>query len=208
MRHIYLHGFASRPASRKATYFHTQFLEHGIDLTIPALDGANFPALTVSGQLEIVQQAIGGQESVLIGSSLGGYLAALAASRNSAVKAVVLLAPAFCFPRRWEEELGADAFAAWESEGSREVFHYGEGRPMRIGFGLIRDGLNYEDYPDVEQRALVLHGVNDDVVPVAFSREFSRRHPQTAELIELDTDHEMASVLPDLWNHTRRFLFP
>lgn len=207
MNYIYLHGFASRPASRKATYFRERFAERGIELQVPALDGGNFEQLTVSGQLQVIDDCVIGQPAVLVGSSLGGYLAALYAARYPEVERIVLLAPAFCFPRRWEEDLGAEAFAAWRQEGSREVFHYGENRVARIGFGLIEDGMQYEDYPDVRQPCLVLHGFRDQVVPVAYAREFVRRHPDTASLLELDTDHEMGDALADLWNSTTRFLF-
>ncbi len=207
MNYVYLHGFASRPASRKATYFRQRFAEQGINLQVPALDGGDFENLTVSGQLAIVDACVAGQPSVLIGSSLGGYLAALYASRHPEVERTVLLAPAFCFPRRWEQDLGAEAFEAWRNEGSREVFHYGVGRTLRIGFRLIEDGLQYEDYPNVPQPSLILHGLRDDVVPVEYARTFAQRHPETAQLVELDTDHEMADALEDLWNYTARFLF-
>lgn len=207
MRYIYLHGFASRPASRKATYFRERFTERGIPLEIPALDGGNFEGLTISGQLEVIGSCAAGESCVLIGSSLGGYLAALYASRHPEVERVVLLAPAFCFPRRWEEELGAEAFAAWKAEGSRPVFHYGEGREARIGFGLIEDGLQYEDYPALSQPSLILHGLEDTVVPVEYSRRFAELHPKSARLVEIRTDHEMGDAMPLLWEHTAAFLF-
>ncbi|MCU0228789.1 MAG: alpha/beta hydrolase [Bryobacterales bacterium] len=208
MNYIYLHGFASRPASRKATYFQHRFAAAGHQLQIPALDGGDFQNLTVSGQLAIVDACVAGQPSVLLGSSLGGYLAALYAARHPEVQRAVLLAPAFCFPRRWQDDLGAEAFEAWRREGSREVFHYGEGRTLRIGFGLIDDAQQYEDYPVVSQPVLLLHGIQDAVVPVHYAREFARRHPDSAQLLELDTDHEMGDVLDALWTAASKFLFP
>lgn len=206
MQYIYLHGFASRPASRKASFFRERFAERDISLQVPALDGGDFENLTITGQLAVVEAAVAGKPSVLIGSSLGGYLAALYAARHAEVQRTVLLAPAFCFPRRWEEDLGQEAFASWRSQGSREVFHYGVGQTLRIGFGLIEDGLQYEDYPDVQQPTLVMHGVRDTVVPATYSREFARRHPATVSLAEFDTDHEMGDVLEDLWNRASGFL--
>jgi len=207
MIYIYLHGFASRPASRKATYFRERFAERGLTLEVPALDGEDFEHLTITGQLDVIHRHAAGRPCALIGSSLGGYLAALYAARHPAVACVVLLAPAFCFSRRWEEELGTEAFAAWRLQGSREVFHYGEGKAKRIGFGLIEDGMNYEDYPAVSQPCLVLHGLQDTVVPLEYARVFASRHPATVQLVELPTDHEMADALADLWNHAAPFLF-
>ena len=52
----------------------------------------------------VIERAVGEQPAILIGSSLGGYLAALYAARHPAqIERLVLLAPAFQFPRRWRE---------------------------------------------------------------------------------------------------------
>lgn len=207
MKYVYLHGFASSPASSKATYFRDRFAERGLDLAVPALDGGDFEHLTITAQLQVIAEAAGTGEAVLIGSSLGGYLAALYAARHAMVRKVVLMAPAFCFPRRWEEELGAEVFEAWRQTGRRAVFHYGEGRERTIEFGLIEDGLQYEDYPGVQCPSLVLHGIHDAVVPIAYSREFQRRHGSLARLVEYDSDHALADVTPAIWEEAGRFLF-
>jgi pimeloyl-ACP methyl ester carboxylesterase len=81
MRAIYLHGFASSPASRKARFFVEKLAGHG--LALEALDLApDFEHLTISGQLAVIEKASGNDAVILIGSSLGGYLAALYASRH------------------------------------------------------------------------------------------------------------------------------
>ncbi|MDZ7638926.1 MAG: YqiA/YcfP family alpha/beta fold hydrolase [Bryobacterales bacterium] len=207
MNYVYLHGFASSPASSKATYFRHRFADRGLELAIPALDGGDFERLTISGQLKMIAETAGPGDVTLIGSSLGGYVAALYAARHPEVKAVVLMAPAFCFPRRWEAELGAEDFAAWRRTGKRTIFHYGDGREREIGFGLIEDGLHYEDYPVPQCAALVLHGVNDTVVPVEYSREFACRQGEGARLVEYPSDHTLGDVTPAIWAETERFLF-
>ena len=207
MNYVYLHGFASSPSSAKATYFRNRFEELGIDLAIPALDGGDFEHLTITAQLQVVAEAAGTGHVAVIGSSLGGYLAALYAARHPEVQKIVLMAPAFCFPRRWEEDLGAEAFAEWRITGSRNVFHYGEGRERSIGYGLIEDGLQYEDYPAPKCPALVLHGTNDTDVPVSFSREFRRRQGERVRLVEYASDHALADVVPAIWEETEKFLF-
>jgi pimeloyl-ACP methyl ester carboxylesterase len=207
MNYVYLHGFASSPSSSKATYFRNRFAERGIDLAIPALDGGDFEHLTITAQLQVVAEAAGTGDVTVIGSSLGGYLAALYAARHPEVQKIVLMAPAFCFPRRWEEDLGAEAFTEWRTTGSRSVFHYGEGRERSIGYGLIEDGLQYEDYPAPKCPALVLHGTNDTDVPVSFSREFRRRQGERVRLVEYASDHALADVVPAIWEETEKFLF-
>jgi pimeloyl-ACP methyl ester carboxylesterase len=105
-RVIYLHGFASGPASRKARFFRDLLTPRGFDVEIPDLAEGRFAELTITGQLDVVARACGDGPVVLIGSSLGGYLAALYAARRSEVKRVVLLAPAFSFATHWAETLG------------------------------------------------------------------------------------------------------
>jgi pimeloyl-ACP methyl ester carboxylesterase len=129
-----------------------------------------------------------------MGSSLGGYLAALYAARHPEVSRVVLLAPAFGFARHWAERMGATAVEAWRATGGIEVFHYGENRQRRLSYALLGDGLRYEDYPDFRQPALIFHGAQDDVVPARYSAEFAATHPN-ARLETLESGHELLNVL-------------
>jgi predicted esterase YcpF (UPF0227 family) len=137
-RVVYLHGFASSPHSSKAQFFRQKFEATGVAMEIPQLDEGRFEELTISGQLRVVERAVGDQPAILIGSSLGGYLAALYASRQTAqVEKLVLLAPAFQFPRRWRERYSDQEWERWKSEGSTPVFHYGEGRERLLGYQFV-----------------------------------------------------------------------
>src|SRR5579859_7208445 len=101
MTFLYCHGFASSPQSRKAQAFHSALSSRGINLLIPALDGGDFEHLTISSQLEIMEDTLKGAPARLIGSSMGGYLAALYAATHPEVDRLVLMAPAFGFSPRW-----------------------------------------------------------------------------------------------------------
>ena len=100
---VYLHGFASGPGSQKAQYFRERFAGCGVDLAIPDLAGGDFEHLTITRQLQVIEHRVDGRAVALIGSSMGGYLAALYAARHAGVERVVLMAPAFGFARRWPE---------------------------------------------------------------------------------------------------------
>ena len=206
MRYVYLHGFASGPTSRKARYFADQFRTCGLELEIPDLSEGDFEHLTVSGQLAVVDRLLGGEDACLMGSSMGGYLAALYASQHSEVARLVLLAPAFGFARRWPESLGDETFDTWKSTGWLPFFHYVDHRDRRVHFGLIEDAERFEDYPIVRQPALVYHGTKDSVVPVEFSEEFVNRNSQ-AELHKLESGHELTDQLEVMWSGTKAFLF-
>jgi uncharacterized protein len=205
-RVIYLHGFASGPGSKKADYFAGQFRHHGIDLLVPDLAAGDFAHLTISGQLRVIQQACGGGEvRLMMGSSLGGYLASLyAAAHPQQVERVVLMAPAFDFPARLRWRLGEDAFKQWEQSGALPVHHYGAGGAAQVGFELYTDALYYAPFPEVTQPALVFHGLRDEVVPAGLSKHFAAEHPG-AQLRLFDSDHELLDVTGEMWKDTWAF---
>lgn len=193
-RILYLHGFASGPSSSKARYFRERLESAGARVDIPDLAAGDFEHLAITGQLAVIERAAAGDAISLIGSSLGGYLAALYAARHPEVPRVVLLAPAFAFARRWAEHLGPAQVEEWRRAGRMEVFHYGENRHRNLGFQLLQDGARYEDYPDFRQPALIFHGAHDEVVPAKSSGEFAAAHPN-ARLEILDSGHELLNAL-------------
>jgi uncharacterized protein len=204
MRYVYLHGFASSPQSRKAQYFRERFTERGVTLEIPALDEGDFERLTITRQLRVVETAAGGAVT-LIGSSMGGYLAALYASRHREVERLVLLAPAFGFMRRWPSSFGAERLEQWRRTGRLDIYHYGDKTQRSIGYQLIEDGYQYPDYPDFRQPALIFHGAADTVVLPEYSTEFVSGHPN-AELRIVASDHELLDVLPTICEQSMKFL--
>ena len=205
-RVVYLHGFASSPHSSKAQFFRRKFAERGVSMEIPQLDEGRFEELSISGQLAVIERAVGDQPAILIGSSLGGYLAALYAARHqSQVERVVLLAPAFQFPRRWRERYSEQEWQRWKREGSTPVFHYGEGQQRRLGYQFVEDAAQYEDEPEFPQPALILHGVRDTVVPADISRAYAARLANT-KLVLFESGHELTDVLEPMWVQVTTFL--
>ena len=198
MRTIYLHGFASGPTSKKASFFCDQ--THTLE--IPDLTAGDFEHLTITGQLKVIEELAAGEPVSLMGSSLGGYLAALYASRHAEAARVVLMAPAFGFARRWSETPEA---ASWRENGFLDVYHYGEKRQRRLSYGLIEDGLRYPEFPDFRQPALIFHGTRDDVVPAQLSTEFAAAHANV-KLRLVDSDHELLNVLEVIWQEAGPFL--
>jgi len=204
-RLVYLHGFASSPASKKAQFFRRRFAEKGLEMAVPNLAADGFENLTISGQLSVVERTVEGWPALLVGSSLGGYLAALYAARHLEVRGIVLLAPAFDFARRWGEWLGHERVEAWKKSGFLRLYHYGEEREAEVSYRLLEDALCYEPYPRLTQPALVLHGLRDDVVPVEASECFVGAQ-RGATLYKLDSGHELLDVLDLLWNKTWAFV--
>jgi uncharacterized protein len=200
---LYLHGFASSPQSRKARFLAEHFAERGIRFEAPDLAGHDFFHLTISGQLEVVRKAAAGANRLLlIGSSLGGYLATLYASENrggkQGIEQLVLLAPAFDFHRLWTDRLGPEEIRRWKETGSLSVFHYGLAGQTDLSYEFLEDAEKYPAYPNCDVPALIFHGKQDDLVPLANSVRFAETHDR-ARVIPVNSGHELTDVLDEIW---------
>jgi pimeloyl-ACP methyl ester carboxylesterase len=204
-RVLYLHGFASSPYSRKGVFLAARLRESGFTVEIPALDAGDFRNLTVTKQLSLIHHSAASGPLAVVGSSLGGYLAALLAAREPNVRRVVLLAPAFDFHRLWVDELGPARLAEWEQSDALQVFHYGEGRQVPLSYSLMKDAATYEAFPRFEQPGLIFHGENDTVVPISLSEHYVQAHPN-CRLVRLQSGHELTDVLEDIWPVAESFL--
>lgn len=204
-RILYLHGFASSPQSGKALFFKRKFAELGIALEIPDLEQGCFEDLTISGQLAVIERQARGERVCLMGSSLGGYLAALYASRHPEVEKLVLLAPAFYFPRRWQDTFGAAKVEDWKREGVLPFYHYADECMRDLKYRFIEDAEGYEAAPEFGQPALVFHGTMDEVVPPSYSQEFAAAHPNV-RLRLMNSGHELKDVLEEMWAEVAPFL--
>jgi len=201
----YLHGFASGPGSTKAQFFRARLAQEGIALEIPDL-APDFTHMTMTGMLGIVEAILARGPAVLLGSSLGGYLAALAAARHpDRVRGLVLFAPAFGFGARWEARIGPAALARWREDGTAPVHHYGLGRDLPLAIDLLDDARRYPEEPDPTAPALVHAGRHDEAVPLAAVERFARARPGR-ELAVYDSGHELTDVLEPMWERTAAFL--
>ena len=172
----------------------------------PDLAAGDFEHLTLSGQLRTVQGLLAAGPAILFGSSMGGYLAAMAAENYSEqVAKVVLLAPAFGFYNLWKTELGQEKLETWRKNGTISVFHYGEGRELPLSYGLMEDAAQFAPFPEIRQPGLLFHGVNDPLVPIQQSRDYAAHH-KNVRLVEFQSGHELTDVLDDMWKAARTFV--
>jgi len=191
---VYLHGFASSPSSNKARVFKKRFEEIGQDLWVPDLEGGDFKHLTVSGQIEIVEKRLDphtNSQFALMGSSMGGYLAALIAQRRPQVAGLYLMCPGFHFVERWRTQLFTSHSENIPS--SIRVFNYRYNREMDLDVGIFDDAIKWEKLSlDRNIPTRIVHGIHDDTVDIAESRDFAQTHPWV-QLQELDSDHGLIS---------------
>ena len=207
MKYLYLHGFASSPQSTKARYMQQKFAALGLTLHVPDLNLADFSKVTLSEQLIYLDRNYLNDDEpiVVIGSSLGGFLAVQLASQNPLVQKLVLFAPAFGFSQRIAETLGKENIAQWQQDGSREFYHYGLKRNLNLQFQFFVDAQKYaEDKLTRSLPMLIFHGIDDEVVPFALSKEFAKMRWQVI-LKLLNDDHALGKDLDSIWQDTKRF---
>lgn len=186
---VYLHGFASGPSGSKGSHCRSWAERRRIAFLAPDLNLPSFEELTVSAQVDLAQSLLKSlkEPPVVVGSSLGGLVAAAAVHRGGRVRSLVLLAPAFGFGQR---RMNGPEWAEYRSCGEMEVFHHAYGRTQCLGPALMGDLPHWTD--DGTWRlpvpAVVLHGKRDQSVPLSESEAFVVRNPK-ARLVVVDDDH-------------------
>ena len=205
MRVLYLHGFGSSATSSKATFLAKKLREEaGIVLETPDFNEPDFSTLTVTRMVDQVVRILDahpdGDGAVLIGSSLGAFVAVqVALARPGRVGRLILLAPALDFSDTGLRGPGGADVAGWKRAGSLNVFHYGDGRMMPIHYGLYEDARRYDAMgARIEMPTLVFQGRRDAAVdPVTVERWAAAR--PNVKLHLLDDDHQLIQSLPAIW---------
>ena len=206
-QYIYLHGWASDPRSSKAVYFEQQFAQCGITLQVPDLNQNDFYHLTLTRQIEQVSALFSDHKHpvTLIGSSLGGLVSLWLAQKYPQVERIILMAPALEFYPNCIGVFGEENFKQWQTEGELRMMHYAWEREELVSFNFIQDAMQYRDQ-DLQRQlpTLILHGENDDVVPIQASRRFIEQR-DWVQFKPYDSDHSLKDVLPELWAETQAF---
>jgi len=210
MRLAYFHGFASSAHSTKGVYLQKAFLAKGgpvinlLELNVPS-----FSELTCTGALRVMDELAEKEEKTkwcLLGSSMGGFLAARWASLHpERVNKLVLLCPGFNLVERWPAMLGESKLREWQSKGSLP-FPDADGKSTPVHFAFYADVQSHPPFPNVQNTpVLIVHGSKDVVVPISSSREFCKR-TRSCKLIEVDDDHALTKpetlkrIESEAWN--------
>jgi pimeloyl-ACP methyl ester carboxylesterase len=208
---IYLHGFASSPASSKARRFEKELAAHGVGLSSPDFNQPAFETLTVTRMLADTHRAV---ETVrvgpvaLIGSSLGAFVAVHAAEApwGLNIDRLILLAPALDFGGNRLRQLGDRGFDEWRQSGRLEVFHYGDNVTRHVGFELYEDAARYDAFGVGRSLpTLVYQGRQDESVSPEMVADWAReRRHVTFRLVE--DRHQLTASMDEIWNESKDFL--
>jgi pimeloyl-ACP methyl ester carboxylesterase len=204
---LYLHGFASSAKSTKAAFLAERFARHGVALRAPDFNQPDFATLTMTRMLDQLTASLGSEPATLIGSSLGGTLAVLAAARlGPRVARLVLMAPAVMFARPGHHLLPPERIEEWRRRGSMPFFHYAHNEEQALDFAFYEDSQRHDAFGAAfTQPALVFQGRRDQSVDPATVELFARARPNVT-LSLLDDDHQLIASLPRMWADIERFL--
>ena len=170
--------------------------------------------LTVTRNLEdldaiITTHAMHYKQRILIGSSMGGQTAAWYAARHpDRISANLLIAPAFRFFQNRLDEFEPELVAQLKKEGS--VTFKNAWTEVTIGRALFDDAVRYPMetlLPDYRTPTLIIHGTEDDSVPIADSVRFveqSRARPLDLLLIG-GGDHRLSDHKATLFQEMQNF---
>ncbi|MEO0322582.1 MAG: YqiA/YcfP family alpha/beta fold hydrolase [Myxococcota bacterium] len=196
LRYAYIHGFASSRHSFKGQELRKRLADR-IDVETPDLNVPSFRTLSTQAMLRELDARDRERDSEgwgLIGSSLGGWLSARWAQLHpDRVRGLLLLCPGFDLATRWPVIMGPEAMAAWRRKGVLPVPD-AEGALQPLHYEFYRESLRSEPWPAVPEHipTIIVHGRQDEVVPIASSRRYAALH-RHVELVEVDDDHSLAA---------------
>jgi hypothetical protein len=207
---FYLHGFASSPQSTKAAYLSSRLAERGVALRCPDFNEPDFASMTLTRMLDQLARAlaqVGDDAVTLIGSSLGGTLAILAAARRlPRVDRIILLAPAVMFAKAGHHLLPPERVGEWRVRGVLPFFHYAYDEERLLGYTFYEDSLAHDAFDaNVTQQTLIFQGLRDASVDYRTVEAFARARPNVT-LSLVDDDHQLVGSLPLIWDGVAEFM--
>lgn len=210
---IFCPGFRSDMEGAKAVYLQTFCEERGqpfirFDYSGHGASGGTFEDGTIgdwTGDTLAILDGLTAGKVILVGSSMGGWIALLAAlARPERVGALIGIAAAPDFTREiYNDELSADQRAQLEAQGYIDVPSEYSEAPYRITRALIREGENHclLDKPlKLDLPLRLLQGMQDSDVPwqKAYRIKNALVDGSRAEVLLIESGDHRLSRLEDL----------
>lgn len=199
-RFAYVHGFTSSPRSGKGQEISRAFADRGLELALPDLNRPSLARLSHAAMLAALDDMDQpGPAWRLIGSSLGGWLAARWAELHpERVDRLVLLCPGFDMAARWPDLVGRERMAHWERTGWL-AWPDPSGALVGVHWAFIEEGFQQPPAPEAPCPTVIIHGTRDQSVPISSSRRYAAPRDHV-RLVEVDDDHSLAASIPLIIN--------
>ena len=193
-RCVYLSGLGTGTRSAKADALANWLEPRGVPLQVVDLRVPDFRAMRVPAMVEAATAALGGpgDRVVVIGTSLGGYVAARLVTEPR-VAGVLLLAPVL---EAGVVGAGHPGLArGWRALGWVPWWDKTERRVRAVGASLLDDLDTLAPPPPPGQTPVaIVHGRADRQVRVASSRRYAATHPGVV-LAEVDDGHDLLASM-------------
>lgn len=215
---IFLHGLGSGPASRKGVLVREHFSSRGYPVSLPSVTVPSLEDLSPRAAVNLVKELVRNETRcrderglILMGSSFGAFLGLhayheLSDTERAHIRALVLLAPAL---NPWDPTSGLltpERERAWRERGSAPVLNLETGYEVPVHYRFVEELRSFDSRAArVEAPTLIIHGLNDEVVPVTQSREFAESHPGTVLEVLNDT-HQLLGDPPKMLSLIERFI--
>jgi len=204
---VYLHGFASSPASSKAQRFARELAARGVGMSCPDFNQPDFETLTVTRMLDQTADAVAAAPVgpvALIGSSLGAFVAIHSARQDARspqprVDRLVLLAPGLDFGGNRLRQLGEHGIEEWRRAGRLRVFHFAFNEPRDVSFALYEDAARYDAFAvAMDVPTLVFQGTRDAIVDPDLVKRWAAPR-SNVDLRLVDDEHQLAASMDEIW---------
>jgi len=211
---LFLHGFGSGPGSQKGVLIKDYFSTRGFSVALPSISVPSLETLSPKAAVRSVMDELSrlrGREVILGGSSFGAFVAlhayaSLTPTERPHIKALVLLAPLI---DPWDSKGGLltpEREAAWKAQGTLAVMDLERGMDVGVHYRFVEELRAFDSASVVvDVPTLIIHGRNDDVVPVAQSESFAARWGRVT-LEVFDDGHQLLKEPDALVRRIEEFL--
>ncbi len=211
---LYLHGLGSGPASQKGVLVREHFSPRGYMVSLPSVTVPSLEELSPRRAVDLIKELVPKHRAdglILMGSSFGAFLALhayheLLNDERAHIRSLVLLAPAL---NPWDPAsalLTPARERIWRERGSAPVLDLETGVEIAVHYQFVEELRAFDSRGvRLELPTLIIHGLNDEVVPVAQSLEFVAYRPGVV-LELLNDSHQLLGEPSKMLSLIERFI--
>lgn len=199
---LFVHGHSSSKYTKNFVKLSELLKEKGmssfrIDLYGHGESDGKFEDCNVTEAVDDILKAIdylkkkGYHRIGLLGSSFGGISSMVAASKTNDLDFLVLKSPVSNYKEKYLATNGKAFLDQWKKEKVRD-YDASEGKVLRLKYSFYEDALKNDAYkaaPLINVPTLIVHGDQDEAVPVEQSIKISRIFSKCKLVIVEGSDH-------------------